>query len=370
MRKNSGAYFLRFEVNRAKYIFTQNRFMKLAFLPAELTFKYPFGISSGTRTGTPVVFTRIEQDGIYGYGEASLPPYLGESHASVIAFLQKAKQVLEELHDPMEIEEILARIDALSEKDTAAKASIDIALHDLAGKIRRMSWWSIWGLEKERTPYTTFTISIGDDALIEQKVKEAAVYKILKVKLGSPKDKDTITRIRMYTDKPLVVDVNQGWNDKHMVLDMIHWLKERNVLFVEQPMPKHMKEEMAWITTQSPLPTIGDESVQRLCDVADAKHIFSGINIKLMKCTGMHEAYKMVKEARKQDLKVFIGCMSETTCAVSAAAQLTPLADWADLDGPLLIREDRFDGIRFVDGKITLNDAPGIGITPKKDLHF
>lgn len=304
------------------------------------------------------------------YGEASMPPYLGESHQTVITFLEKAKPVLEREADPQQIESILQTIDVLAIGNTAAKASIDIALHDLAGKMQNKPWHTIWNLDAAKTPFTTYTIGMGESSLIDQKIKDAEPYKILKVKLGSANDKEIIETIRSFTGKPIVVDANQGWTDKYFALDMIEWLNERNVLFVEQPLPKTSRDEMAWVTEHSPLPTIADESVQRLVDIEKAKGVFTGINIKLMKCTGMHEAYEMINVARKNELKVFIGCMSETSCAVSAAAQLTPLADWADLDGPLLIKKDLFSGITFEDGKIKLNDSPGIGVIPSSEIKW
>jgi L-alanine-DL-glutamate epimerase-like enolase superfamily enzyme len=147
-----------------------------------------------------------------------------------------------------------------------------------------------------------------------------------------------------------------------MALDMIHWLKEQNVVFVEQPMPKENIDDMAWLTQHSPLPTIADEFLQRIPDVKRAYQVYSGINIKLMKCGGMRDAYKMIEIARALDMKVMIGCMTETSCAVSAAAQLSPMVDWADLDGNLLIKNDVYEGVKIKEGKVILNNKPGIGI--------
>ena len=143
---------------------------------------------------------------------------------------------------------------------------------------------------------------------------------------------------------------------------MINWLNERNIEFVEQPMPKEQVDDIAWLTQNSPLPIIGDESVQRIPDVIKAHGVYSGINIKLMKCTGMREANKMLSLARSLDMKVMIGCMTETSCAISAASQLAPMLDWADLDGALLIKNDPYEGMQVVNGKVTLTDYPGIGL--------
>jgi L-Ala-D/L-Glu epimerase len=344
--------------------------LQLSWSPALLEFKHPFGISSGSRTATPAAFTRIQFGDFTGYGEASMPPYLGESHQSAARFFRQAQRLLSTFSDPMQLKSILQAIGSLTEKDTAAKAAIDIALHDLAGKIVQKPWFRIWGLDKTKTPYTTYTIGIGDEALIGTKVKEAEAYRILKVKLGTANDQRIIERIRSFTQKPIAVDVNQGWKDEYEALDMIHWLNTQNVIFVEQPLAKNLFAETAWLTERSPLPVIADESVQRLDDVQNMKGVFSGINIKLMKCTGLHEAHHMIARARELGLSVLIGCMSETSCAVSAAAQLSPLADWADLDGPLLIKQDHFSGITFRDGKIELNEQPGIGAEPLHEMNW
>jgi L-alanine-DL-glutamate epimerase-like enolase superfamily enzyme len=168
--------------------------------------------------------------------------------------------------------------------------------------------------------------------------------------------------IRSMTSKPLCVDVNQGWKDRARALEMSHWLKEKGVLFLEQPMPKEMKDDIAWLTQNSPLPVIGDEAVQNVNDILNNRDVYSGINIKLMKCGGLNAAMKMINVARAFGMKVMIGCMTETSCAVTAAAQLSPLADWCDLDGNLLISNDPFDGLKITNGKITLPQRPGIGV--------
>jgi len=335
--------------------------MTLSFQLYNLKLKHTFTVASNSRTTTPVVLTQIEYDGIVGYGEASMPPYLGETQASVTKFLSKVD--LSPFNDPFQLDEILAYIDGIEEKNTAAKAAIDIALHDLTGKILNQPIYKIWGLSKNNTPNTSFTIGIDTPDIIKEKTLEAGnQYKILKVKLGRDNDKEIIETIRSVTDLPLCVDVNQGWTDKKMALDMIYWLKERNIVFVEQPMNKENPEDMAWLTQHSPLPTIADEAVQRLADVKSLHQAYSGINVKLMKCGGMREAHKMIELAHALNMKTMIGCMTETSCAVSAAAQLSPLTDWADLDGNLLITNDLFEGIKIINGKVTLNDRPGIGI--------
>lgn len=341
----------------------KSRKLTLRFIPYELQLKHVFTIATSSRTTTPVVLTEIEYDGVKGYGEASMPPYLGESHASVTGFLSKLN--LGRFNDPFLMEDILASVDGVAPGNYAAKASVDIALHDLTGKLMGKSWFRIWGLDPAKTPVTSFTIGIDTPEVVKQKVEEAAPFKVLKVKLGSADDKTMITTIRSVTDKPVCADVNQGWTDRDYALTMAHWLKEQGVIFLEQPLPKERIDDIAWLTERSPIPVIADEALQTYSDLFRMKGVYSGINIKLMKCGGMNAAYKMAQTARAMGMKVMIGCMTETSCAISAAAQLSPLATWADLDGNLLISNDCFEGVKIVDGKITLIDKPGLGLTEK-----
>ena len=201
--------------------------------------------------------------------------------------------------------------------------------------------------------------------MVRVKTRECADrFRILKVKVGLDNDKEMIRTIREITDLPIAVDANQGWKDRAQALEEIFWLKEHGVVMVEQPMAKERLDDNAWITERSPLPVFADEAVQRLADIPGIKGAYHGINIKLMKCTGMREAWKMANYAKAEGMRVMVGCMTETSCAVSAAAQLSPLADFADLDGNLLITNDIFDGMQVIDGKITLPDRPGIGVMP------
>lgn len=333
--------------------------LKLSFFPYELKLRHAFNLAKSSRTVTPDVQVQIEYDGITGYGEASMPPYLGESVESVTQFLGSLD--LAQFTDPFRIDDILDYVDNVAPKNPAAKASVDIALHDLLGKIMNQPWYKIWGLSPEKAPCTSFTIGIDKADVVRQKVQEAAPYKILKVKMGLDNDKKTVEIIRSMTDVPICVDANQGWNDKEEALRMIDWLAERNCLFVEQPLPKEKFEETAWLRDRSPLPIIADEAFQRIGDIPRLQQAYDGINIKLMKSTGLHEAYKMAIIARSLGMKVMVGCMTETSCGISAAAQIAPLVDWADLDGNLLIANDRFEGMKIVDGKITLSQYPGIG---------
>lgn len=338
--------------------------LKLTFYPYELQLRHAFNLAKSQRTTTPDVQVRIDFEGFTGYGEASMPPYLGESVETVCRYLNSLD--LGQFSDPFRIEDIHEYMDGVDAQNPnrAAKASVDIALHDLTGKIMGQPWYKIWGLNPEKCPNTSFTIGIDTPEVVRKKVDEAAPYKVLKVKMGLENDKELVETIREKTSVPICVDVNQGWNNREEALEMCHWLAERNCLFVEQPMPKERVDDAAWLRERSPLPIIADEFLQRLPDVGRAAGVYDGINIKLMKSTGLHEAYQMAVLARALDMKVMLGCMTETSCAVTAAAQLAPLADFADLDGNLLISNDLFTGLQIVNGQVTLPSLPGIGVTP------
>ncbi len=335
--------------------------MKLSWEPYELQLRHVFTVASYSRTTTPDVQVKIEYDGFTGYGEASMPPYLGQTVQSVCAFLEKVD--LGQFADPFCIDDILTYVDSLSPGDTAAKAAVDIALHDLVGQLLGQPWYRIWGLDAAKAPDTTFTIGIDTADVVREKTREcASQFNILKVKVGLENDMEMIRAIRDVTMLPLAVDANQGWKDREKALEEIFWLKEQGIVMVEQPMPKERIDDNAWLTERSPLPIFADEAIQRLKDIPSIKGAYTGINIKLMKCTGMREAWEMANYAHAEGMRVMVGCMTETSCAVTAAAQLSPIVDFADLDGNLLISNDRFRGMEVVNGKITLPDRPGLGL--------
>lgn len=335
--------------------------------------KFTFTISGSSRTTTPIVITRLSWDGYIGYGEAAMPPYLGETAASCHEFYKKViDQVLPKYDNPFQIEDIVRDMDKLTTNNTAAKASVDIALHDLVGNIIGQPWWKMWGFNPAKAPYTCYTIGYdASDEVVNAKIAEASWNKIIKVKLGmsETEDKRMIRLIRESGDtRPIVVDANQGWPDKSYALDMICWLKEQGVEMVEQPMSKYSLDETAWVTERSPLPVMADESCQRIMDIPRLKGAFDGINIKLMKCTGLWEARQMVTMAEQNHMLLMVGCMTCTSVAISAASQISPKVRWADLDGNYLLANDCFDGVKLVDGRITLEDKPGLGLTKKKGI--
>lgn len=334
--------------------------MKLNYRPYQLELKYPFTISGFSRTATPLILLEIHYEGLTGLGEASMVPYLGENMETAVLFLSKVD--LFRLNYPFDFDEIINYLDTIAPGNPAVKAAIDIALHDLKGKIENEPCFTFFGSRPENMPLTSQTIGIDTPEMVRKKVREAEECKIIKVKVGSEKDKELVEVIRSVTDKPLFADANQGWKDLGMAIEMTHWLYEKGVMLIEQPMPKDDPDGNARVAEQSPVPIIGDEAVQRLADVEKAKGVYHGINVKLMKSAGMHEAFKMIQKARELDMKVLIGCMSETSIATMAGAALAPLCDWADLDGPFLTKNNPFKKPAFKDGKYVLSNSPGLGV--------
>jgi len=246
----------------------------------------------------------------------------------------------------------------------AAKAALDIALMDWAGQKLGVPLYRYFGLDPKDAPVTTFSIGIDNPAMTRDKVREAAPYAVLKIKVGLDTDEATIDAVRSVTDKPLRVDANEGWTDKEVALRKIEWLSKRGVEFVEQPMPADRLDDMRWIHQRSPLPLIADESVLHPGDIPKLLGAFDGINVKLDKCGGIMEAYREIQIAKALGMKTMLGCMISSSCTVTAAAHLSPLVDYADLDGNLLIANDPWRGVTVQNGKLVLPDRPGLGLLP------
>jgi L-alanine-DL-glutamate epimerase-like enolase superfamily enzyme len=339
--------------------------MQVTFQPFELELNHPFTIAKFSRTSTPLMLLQIAHEGYIGYGEASMVPYMGESQQSATDFLKKVD--VNQFKYPFDFAEVINYLDSITPGNPAIKAAIDIALHDLEGKLKQQPCWKLLDSDPQKMPVTSFTVGIDTPEVLIEKLKGAKDCKVIKVKLGRGSDQELIKTIRSVTNAPLYVDANQGWTDLQQSLDMTYWLQEQGVVLIEQPILKTDIDSNAWLTERSPISIIGDEAVQRLPDVEKAKGVYHGINVKLMKSAGMYEAHQMILKAKELGLKVLMGCMSETSCATLAAAALAPQCDWADLDGPLLTRNNPFKMPEFKDGKWVLGDKTGLGIEFKQD---
>ena len=245
--------------------------------------------------------------------------------------------------------------------EKAALAAIDIALYDMMGRESGKPLYEMLGLDPSATPVTSYTIGIDSPEVIAEKVEEAASFPVLKVKMGLDNDYEIMERVRSLTGKPVRIDANEGWT-KEEALEKIRWLESQNVEFIEQPLPASKLEDTRWLAERVSIPLFADESLRDMGDIAGLVGAFAGINIKLMKCGGITEALRLIHAARDRGLEIMLGCTIESSIGITAAAQISPLVDHADLDGNILIRNDPAEGVGVVDGKLVLPSAPGIGV--------
>jgi len=337
--------------------------MKLTWYRYDLALKHVFRIARSARTHAPVVMLEIEHDGVVGYGEASPNARYGETQETVEAFFSGLD--LTAFASPFLIDDIMRHADQAAPHNTAAKCAVDIALHDWVGKKIGVPLYQFWGLNPDKTPLCSFTIGIDAADVVRQRVIEAEDFPILKIKVGLDNDDEIINTIRSVTDKVIRVDANEGWKDRNVALERIKFLQDNNVEFIEQPMPASQIDDIKWLRDKVSMPIIADESVIRLSDLPMLAQAYDGINIKLQKCTGIREAMRMISTARALGMKVMVGCMIESAVGIAAAAHLSPLIDYADLDGNVLIGNDPFDGVRNIKGMLRLDNQPGLGVHKK-----
>lgn len=336
--------------------------MKLSYEVKRLNLKHTWTISRNSSDFKNNVFVYLEKDGIKGVGEAAPNIRYDETPESTIEVIKKAKSLFEN-SDPQKFVDLGYEIQNLTKGQTAAKAALDIALMDWIGKAYNLPLYRLWGLNPDKTLYTSFSIGIDTMEVVKQKTKEAAPYKILKVKVGKENDEDLIRAVRSVApDKPIRVDANEGWKSKEVALKKIEWLVKNGIEFIEQPMPSDMLEETKWLKERVEVPIIADEAVKTASDIPMLAEAYDGINIKIMKAGGLQEALRMIWMAKSLNMKIMVGCMIESSVGISAAAQLISLIDYADLDGNLLISNDPYKGTKVMDGKIVLNEKPGIGV--------
>jgi len=363
--------FSAFLSSKMPYLFTPSHFDKkeknvagisLKYWRYDLKLRHTFTIARGSRDVVPVMFAEVSADGVTGIGESSPNARYHEDINTVSRFLDRVAPGISRFETPFLLEDILDYVYSVAPENTSAKAAIDIALHDWVGKKLGVPLYKLWGLNKEKTPVTSFTIGIDTPQVMQQKIREAEEYPILKIKVGLDNDEEIMKAVRAVTKKTLRVDANEGWKSKEVALERIKWLQDNGVEFVEQPMPADRLSDIAWLRERVEIPIIADESVLGLHDIPKIAEAFDGINIKLMKSAGLREAMRMIHTARAFNMKIMLGCMVESSVAITAAAHLSPLVDYADLDGNLLIINDPYRGVTVKDGKLILSDLPGLGI--------
>jgi L-Ala-D/L-Glu epimerase / N-acetyl-D-glutamate racemase len=337
--------------------------------PVDLALAQPWTIARGSSTVKTNVLVRLgaagagdgpAEGGVAGLGEAAPNARYGENWQSVLATLDRLAPLVDD--DPERLGEVVVRLHAAAPAGHAARAAIDIALHDLAGRRAGQPLWRMLGADPSRMPLTSYSIGLDTLPAMQEKVRAAAGRPILKVKLGRDDDRAVIEAIRAVTDKPLYVDANEAWRDREQAVALIRWLAGMGVVLVEQPVPAADNGAARFIRERVSVPIVADEAVLTETDIAAAADAYDGINIKLQKAGGIAMARRMIDRARALGLKVMIGCMIETSIGITAAAHLAPLCDWADLDGNLLIDNDPFVGATVEGGRILLPSGPGLGV--------
>jgi L-Ala-D/L-Glu epimerase / N-acetyl-D-glutamate racemase len=309
------------------------------------------------------LYVEYTNDGVTGHGEGAPIVRYHENAEGARQAVESVRGLLTTA-DPWQFEKLMAEVFHRVEGQWAGKAAIDIALMDWVGQKLGVPLYRYFGLDPRDAPVTTFSIGIDNPAMTRQKVREAADFPVLKIKVGLDTDEATIAAVRSVTDKPLRVDANEGWKNKEEAVRKINWLAGQGVEFVEQPMPAAMLEEMHWVHSRVHVPIIADEACLRAADVPKLIGAYDGVNVKLDKTGGILEAYRTIQVARALGMKTMLGCMISSSVSVTAAAHLSPLVNYADLDGDLLISNDPFTGVTVEKGKLILPDRPGLGLRP------
>jgi L-alanine-DL-glutamate epimerase-like enolase superfamily enzyme len=324
---------------------------------------HPFGIVRGTQAEYRVVWVRVsDTDGTEGWGEADPSWYYGETAETVVAALGRLAPSLPD--DGFALERADAAMLAVLRGNAAARQAVSAALHDLAGKRLGVPLWRWWGLDPATAPPSSFTIGLDAPERVRAKVREAAAYPLLKIKVGTPDDEAILRAVREATDRPLRVDANAGWTAKQ-ALSRLPLLEEMGVELIEQPVAADDFDGLAAVRLAARVPVIADESCRTAADIPRLAGVVDGINIKLAKCGSLREALRMVAVARAHHLAVMLGCMIETSLGITAAAQLAPLVDYLDLDGAALLAHDPFRGATIEGGQVVLPTGAGLGVTKR-----
>jgi len=326
-----------------------------------LSTRFEFRIAHGAHQRYENTLIRLEHDGLEGIGEAAPSHYYGENAATVREALAAWAPRLGD--DPFALDAIDARLDAVLEGNGAARAGLEMALHDWIGKRLGQPVWRLLGLDRARAPRSCVTLGMADPETMERKLDEVLDFPLIKVKLGGPGDVDNLRRIRARYRGGLQVDANAAWSPAEAVR-VLRQIEPLGIELVEQPVPRGDLDGLRWVRERSPIPVFADESCHRLADVGVLAGRVDGINLKIMKTGGIREMLRMIHAARAHGMKILLGSMVETSLALSAAAQLAPLADYLDLDGHWLLAEDPFDGAPGERGVIALSERPGLGAVP------
>ncbi len=335
--------------------------MRLETEVLTLKTKHPFLIARGGSSEYRTVWVRlIDDDGVEGWGEAAPSKFYGETADTVLAAMDVYRQALPA--SPFDLETAERTWHKLLGRNGAARSALSAALHDLAGKRLGVPLYQLWGLDSAEAPRSTYTIGMGTAEQLREKVLEAASYPVLKVKLGSDRDREIMETIRLATDKEIRVDVTCGWTVKH-ALHMLPMLEEFGVTVLEQPLAPDDIDGLAQVTGQASMPVIADESCITSADIPRLVGAVDGINIKLAKCGSLREALRMIAIARAHHMMVMVGCMVESSLGITAAAHFTPLVDIVDLDGAALLAVDPFSGVTIDDGQVRLPTGPGLGVS-------
>jgi L-alanine-DL-glutamate epimerase-like enolase superfamily enzyme len=338
--------------------------MHLQVEPITLNLETPFRIAHGTSVVRHNVLVRIDDGEHEGIGEAAAVRQHHETQAGVLDYLAS----LSLPDDPFLLDDILAGLPSGSQ---AGKAALDIALHDLIGQKLGVPLYRLFGLDRTRAPQTTFTIGLGTAEEVQARAQQAARhFSILKLKLDGDSEHNLalVRAVRAVTDTRLVADANCAWTEAQ-ALQLIPALAELGLEWIEQPLPEQDLDGLRRVRRASPLPIFADEPVRTAHDIPRLADCVDGVNIKLMKAGGLREAWRMIAVARAHDLQVMLGCMIETSVGITAAAHLSPLVDWADLDGNLTVTNDPFVGVQVDQGRLVLPDGPGLGIRSRPSAH-
>lgn len=337
--------------------------MRMTLRPFELPLRHVFTISRGSTAVYRALLVELQQDGVTGYGEAGESDYYGATVPNMIAALEGVRREIEHwyLEEPESLWHALA---ANFTSNRFAQCALDVAAHDLWGKLRGSPVWRLWGLElSEALPPTDYTIGLDSTEMMVAKLHEFPGWPVYKIKLGCERDLEIVAELRRHTNAVFRVDANCAWTYEEAITKATR-LRDLGVELIEQPLPPDRWEDMRRLYRASPLPLLADESCQSESDVDRCLGAFHGINVKLVKSGGLTPARRMLARAKQLGLKTMVGCMTESTVGISAAAQLLPLVDYADLDGALLLAEDIATGVKIEQGTIAFPTINGCGITP------